>query len=152
MARDTFKTRLNFSDRTAFRQFVDGLGAYEGEYIVTGKPVKPIRSNNANAYYHAVTVEAFRMALKDRNRQHFTHDQCHEYLRDRFIEGELITNPEGEEIGRMPASSAVLNTSEFYNFVETCNEWIYDTFGWPVEEPGRYGVTRPEPTKEGCER
>lgn len=142
MASEPFKGRIQFKDRDAKRAFIQMVNGWNELKEVSAKNVRPVRSNNANAYYHAAVVEAFRKALAAQG-QHFTHDQCHEYLRDRFLVAEPITNAAGEHLGYMPASSAKLNTSEFYDYVLTCSEWVYDTFGWDVERPEDYGVSAP---------
>lgn len=118
-------------------------------YDIDISPRRLTRSNRANAYWHAVPVEMFREALAAQG-QHFTHDQCHEWLRDRFIDRVTPANPKtGEPMEPMPASSRVLDGPAFYDFVERVREWMEDSLGIVVPDPGDYGIKRAATTSQG---
>lgn len=126
--------------------FIGGLPE-DVPYEFSIKPRRLTRSNRANAYWHAVPVEMFRKALSGQG-QHFTHEQCHEWLRDRFVERPPLLHPRtGKPMPPMPASSRVLDGPTFYDFVERVREWMQDSLGIVVPDPDTYGLKQPTGAK-----
>lgn len=140
MGRPTIDIQKNFTDRLAKQDAYALIAQLEGPYHLKADPIDPKRSNQANAYYHAVPVRYFREFLAAQG-QHFTHDQCHEHLRDRFLYRPPIFDPTtGEIIDYMPSSSAKLRPAEFYTFVEDVRDWLKDTFNIDTPDPSTWGV------------
>lgn len=131
------------------RRLMAAIGALPADgkpYRFIGEPVRDIRSTRANAYYHACVVDEFRKFLREQG-QEFTHDDCHEFLKCKFLLQELINPATGEIVGRAPRSTASLDREEFGDFLERCIAWLADTFGVIVPEPGVYGIERPTGAK-----
>lgn len=148
MERPNIQRDVDLANANAKRELLAEIGRFTGLYEIKCKPVRLTRSSQANRYWHGVVVRSFREFMATQG-QHFTHDQCHAYLRDRFIERPPLIDPNtGEVIDYMPASSARLDSTEFFNFVESVRFWMEDQFGVVVPDPPARPEEGRQPTRQ----
>jgi hypothetical protein len=139
MARTSIETDLNLSDVLNKQLLMSNIAHMQGPYEIAIKPIDPKRSNQANRYWHKCVVQTFQRYMAAQG-QHFTHDQCHEYLRDRFAKREPIFDPAtGEVIDFMPAASSKMSKVEFGDLIEAASEWMRG-MNIVVPTPEQYGV------------
>ena len=93
----------------------DALKLYrEGEVEITVRP--PRRSTSANAYYWAVVVREVQRAMVDAGQIAPT-EAVHDWLKRRHLPGARTVEVFGESI-TLPASTAILDSTEFADYVE----------------------------------
>lgn len=139
MGRTTIETDLNLTDVLNRQLLMSNIAHMQGPYAISIKPIDPKRSNQANRYWHKCIVDTFRQYMAAQG-QHFTHDQCHEYLRDRFAHRPPIFDPAtGEVIDYMPASSSKMNKAQFGELIEAASEWM-QSLNIILPTPEQYGV------------
>jgi hypothetical protein len=135
MPRPEIARDVDLAALTAKRELQSEIGRLTGLYEVRIKPVKLTRSTQQNRYFHGCVVRQFQEFMRSQG-QIFSHDQCYQYLRDRFIPRPPILDIEtGEVIDYMPASTAALSPDEFTEFVEDVRNWLADTFNVNVPDP-----------------
>jgi|SRR5690242_5489704 len=97
-----------------------------GDYCITIKKNKPIRSLNANKYYHAtLNIIGAESGI--------THERLHEICKRKF-NAEIVQLPRGgaEIMGR---STADMDTKEFAAYVNQVKQWAIDEFNIVIPEP-----------------
>lgn len=106
----------------------------EGEYIVEIKKNRPVRSLNANKYYHAVLNIICTQSGQGTGDKKFDHDQLHEILKKKF-NGEVINFPKGgsEIVGK---STSDLDTKEFAVYMNRVKNWAREEFDIIIPEHG----------------
>ncbi len=142
MPRPAIKIRMIAMTLDAKRRLIQSIGALpiDGKpYDIDIKPVRVTRSNRANAFYWACVVESFNQFLRDQG-ESYTAEDCHEFLKCKFLLQTLVNHETGEVVARAPRSTASLTTEEFAEFLDRCIAWLAETFGVVVPEPGAYGV------------
>ena len=96
-----------------------------GDYLITIKKNRPIRSMSANKYYHVI------LNLIGIHTGH-THEQLHDICKKKF-NYEVINLPKsGSEIHGM--STANLDTKEFAAYVNRVKQWAMDEFNIIIPE------------------
>ncbi len=97
-----------------------------GEYLITIKKNRPVRSLNANKYYHMI------INMIGIETGH-THEQLHDICKKKF-NYEIVTLPKsGSEI--MGMSTSNLDTKEFAAYVNRVKQWAMDEFNIVIPEP-----------------
>lgn len=96
-----------------------------GDYLVTIKKNRPIRSLSANKYYHCI------LNILGAHTGH-THEQLHDICKKKF-NAEVINLPKsGSEI--RGKSTTNLDTKEFAAYVNRVKMWAMDEFGVIIPE------------------
>lgn len=97
----------------------------EGDYVVEIKRNRPIRSLNANKYYHYVlNVIAI-------NTGH-THAELHEAMKMKFNCAVIFFPKGGSQV--ISKTTSDLDTAEFQAYVNRVKQWAMDEFGIVIPE------------------
>lgn len=96
-----------------------------GEYVVTIKKNRAIRSLSQNKYYHAI----LKIIAIDTGHDH---EMLHEICKKKF-NGETISFPKGgmEIVGK---STSNLDTAEFTAYINRVKQWAIDEFDMVIPE------------------
>lgn len=124
------RSRRDFDRQIA--QMKDGL---EIELTVTRR--RATRSPHANAYYWGVVIKEFHDHCT-RQDMGYTENDLHEVLKAKFLPKRLaVCDSNGEIQGDfvMGGSTRSLNTNEFYEYVESCRQWLAE-LGINTDDPG----------------
>lgn len=103
-----------------------------GDYIITWKRNRPVRSTKANAYYRVV----LKMIAEETGH---TVEQLHDYCKAKFINNDAMPDdiPIHEQVAwRMlhGRSTKELDTKEFASLIIRVKEWARDMFGMNIPE------------------
>lgn len=112
------------------------LGAYlrsleKGNYVVTVKHNRPIRSLSANKYYHFILNEICIHSGQGTGDQNFDHAELHEILKKKF-NSRIVKLKSGSEI--VGQSTSDLDSKEFTDYVNKVTMWAKDEFGIIIPE------------------
>lgn len=92
------------------------------------------RSNQQNAYYWGVIVELIRLGINDMQGENFTKEDIHEFLKNKFLQGEEIVNKEGEVI--MIRKSTIDNTKTAQEeYHENCRRFAFEFLNIEIPLP-----------------
>lgn len=146
-SRERINLDVNLSDAASKRRLLTAIAPLQGMYALDLKPIRPTRSSQANRFYWSCVIGSFRDFLRAQG-QPFTSEDCHEFLKCKFLLQSLVNHDTGEIVGRAPRSTASLDTSDFTEYVDNCIVWLADTFGIVVPDPHSYGIEQPVGAKE----
>lgn len=99
--------------------------APQGKYTVTVSSNKPNRSNQQNRYYWGVCLALISEETGNEP------EHLHEYAKRRFLQPRFIT-VKGETI-KIPATTTLLNKSDFAEYIMKLEEWSGVQFPSPEE-------------------
>jgi len=92
------------------------------------------RSNQQNAYYWGVIVELIRLGINEMQGENFTKEDIHEFLKNKFLQGEEIVNKEGEVI--MIRKSTIDNTKTAQEeYHENCRLFAFEFLNIEIPLP-----------------
>lgn len=92
------------------------------------------RSNQQNAYYWGVIVELIRLGINEIQGENFTKEDIHEFLKNKFLQGEEIVNKEGEVI--MIRKSTIDNTKTAQEeYHENCRRLAFEFLNIEIPLP-----------------
>jgi len=121
-------------DSESHRQLGDELRKLkEGEFVVSVKKNRPVRSLSANKYYHAILNIICIHSGQGTGDQNFDHDELHEILKKKFNSRIVRFSKGGSEI--VGQSTSDLDTKEFASYVNQVKKWAKDEFGIGIPEP-----------------
>lgn len=105
----------------------------DGEYTVKVTKNKPIRSLQANGYYHVILNLIAIHTGQGTGDQNFDHEELHELFKKKF-NGKLKQLPKGgaEVIGK---TTKILDTKEFAIFVNRVKNYAREEWGIIIPEP-----------------
>lgn len=106
----------------------------EGRYVEIEIRPLPRRSSPQNAYYWSVVVGEIQAALQDLGHDVDT-DTTHELLKAKF-NAKTVCNADGEVIGDMPQSTALLNPTEFADYIDRIAAWAAQFLSLVIPPPG----------------
>jgi hypothetical protein len=138
MARPTIKLpSIDMTQADNKRRVIQSVGVLTGLYEVTIEPRRSTRSNQQNKWYWACLVRAFGEYMRDQDYDITSDDECHEFLKARFLATTVVNKTTGEVLGRRVKSTTELTTEQFSDYCERCRAWMADFFGIivPVPEP-----------------
>lgn len=120
------------SERQRLHDYIDKLAGKVCK--VTIERVQKRRSNQANAYYWGVVVQAFSQFLKDQG-EWYTDEEVHEMFKFKFLRRSVVNKKTGEVVSEITLSTSKLSTSEFAEYLDRCIVWLNDMFGIHVPSP-----------------
>lgn len=108
---------------------------FEGKEIqITFERKRKKRSNNQNAYYHAVIVPLIQLAFKEEWGERLTREEVHEFLKLRFNYVEKV-NKETGEILNLPKSTKQNTTVEQEEYHDDCRRFALEWFNVVIPLP-----------------
>lgn len=126
MATETIEVDLSErADRLILSSFVSSL---RGKQRVSAQSMRGGRTYQQNRYYFGVVVKAFEEFLREQG-QHFTKEECHNFLRYRFLRKSVCDLATGELLGETTPSTTSLQIDEFSEYIEKCIAYLGETFG-----------------------
>lgn len=141
MARPTIEGRYNLSlPEEQQRMHRDLARCREGIYEVEAKPVRNLRSNAQNRYFHGVLCKLLADFLNEQDYEVHDVDEAHRILAAKFLLKAVVKPDTGEIISRYVRSTASLNTLEFTQFIDRSRAWMQDFFNIYTPDPGEYGI------------
>lgn len=97
-----------------------------GEYVVTVKQNRQIRSLSANKYYHAIiNIIAIHTG--------HTHDQIHDICKHKF-NGDVVHLPKGGMV-IVAKTTSDLDTKEFASYINRVVQWAQEEFDIIIPSP-----------------
>lgn len=97
-----------------------------GEYVVQIKKNRPIRSMQANKYYHVI------LNIIAINTGH-SHDELHEICKLKF-NCHMVDLPKGDSV-LIGKTTTDLDSTEFAGYVNRVKQWAQDEWGIIIPEP-----------------
>ena len=111
------------------------LNKFEGKKVeITIKKARSKRSNQQNRYYHGCVIKIVRQGFKDLG-YIMSPEETHEFLKDKFLDYEIMANSEGVEIGRKFKSTTELTKTEFCEYVDKIAQWSAEILNVVIPEP-----------------
>ncbi len=127
---------VDMSNAVHAAAFLNELKRLRGMYRVDIKRFRQRRSDRQNRYYWPCFVQPFAGFLRDQG-ENVTADQCHEMLRHKFLCRSVTDHKTGEAL-EFTASTTLLDTAEFNDYLDRCAHWLADMFGIIVPDPAAY--------------
>lgn len=126
MATETIEVDLSDrGDRQILSCFISGL---RGKQRIKAESMRGGRTYQQNRYYFGVVVKAFEDFLREQG-QHFTKEECHNFLRLKFLRRSVCDPATGEVLGETTPSTTTLQIDEFNEYIERCTVWLGDAMG-----------------------
>ena len=130
--------KIEFDNQDLLRKHLTSLDGKDVEVLIRQvKVFNHTRSNNQNAYYWGVIVEACRSAISQEWGEGITREQAHDTLKEYCNFQELV---KGQKIIRITNSTADLTTDQFEAFTQRCREWMFNFFNVVVPLPNEMWV------------
>jgi hypothetical protein len=137
MAREKFKTFLNFDDVAVKRRLISFIGSRRGIHKVEIAPSRPTRSVRANAFYWAAIATPFAEFLSDQEPKLFSPEDAHDVLKRNLLPSRLVVNPvTGEVMAKLIGETRTMTTEEFADWIERCRAWLDEKCGLVTLDPG----------------
>lgn len=140
MARPTIEGRYNFDVQPERQRFDRDTARLSGPCEVTIKPVRNLRSNAQNRYWHGVVCRYLADYLSDQDYEVTTVADAHRILAFKFLTVDVINPKTGEVIAQRVRSTAELDTKEFTDLIDRSRAYLLDFFGIRTPDPNQYGV------------
>lgn len=118
------------------RQFIsDTIKTFEGkDVVITIEIRKKKRSNEQNAYYHAVIIPLCQDGFKNVFGEHFSATEVHDYLKSKFLFKELVNQNTGE-IERFSKSTTENSTIEMEIYHDQIRAFALEFLGVNIPLP-----------------
>lgn len=110
---------VDFSNADLKRRAIRHISGLQGLHWFELTRCRNQRSLEANGYYWSVVVPYVAMGLLEAWGEEKDSWETHEFLKDKFLSTPVINRKTGELKGKTVASSAALDTLEFYKYVES---------------------------------
>lgn len=113
------------------------LNQFEGKRIeLIIKKARSKRSDNQNRYYWGCVVKIVRQGLKDLG-YILSSEETHDFLKDKFLDYELMSNNHGEEIGKIYKSTTELTKTEFGEYIEQIQIFAAEILNVTIPDPNQ---------------
>lgn len=140
-AKFRYKADINPQGKVAkiygVRGFNQDLALFSGKsvYIEFGKWTKS-RSTAQNAYYHACCIPYVIDGLVDNGyeRHKLNAEVVHEYLKEKFLKTEIISEKTGDVI-TVTRSTSELSTTEFMDYIANIQRWAAEFLRMVIPDP-----------------
>jgi hypothetical protein len=119
-------------DRSKLLQSIAIMGDCKVKLIIEKLYKK--RSNNQNAYYWGVVIEAFCIGYFEMTGEMIEKKDAHDTLKEKFSFKEIVNVNTGE-ITKIIISTAEGDTMEFERYLEKCRDFILEWFNLVVPLP-----------------
>ncbi len=117
--------------------FKKAFESYEGKTIELSLKVwHKKRTNPQNSYYRGVVVKMITFAINHLGNEKYSEDIVHELLKDKFIQGECIKDPQTGKVVEHKTTTK-LSTVEFENYVEQCKRYAAEQFDLYIPDADR---------------
>jgi len=121
---------------------------FEGKAItITVELEKRKRSYLQNNYWWGVVIEIVYATFREFG-ERVSKADCHEMLKLKFLQGELVDPKTGELIGTFARSSATLSTVEFMDFIAQVQQWMAEQFGTIIPDPNESMIKWDKPKEK----
>jgi len=113
----------------------EAIKSFDGKNIViTIEKSKKKRSNNQNAFYHAVVIPIMKDAFKDAWGEYYSATEIHEALKAKYCFKEQINEATGEII-QIPISTTNFNTIEWEEYIDKIRAFAMEWFNVIIPMP-----------------
>ena len=111
------------------------LNSFEGQNVeIVIKKARSKRSLPQNAYYFSGVVPIVKQGLKDLG-YIMTLSETHEFLKDKFLQEEMIHPDTGEVIGKRTKSTTELSKMEMVEYIDSIIQFSAEILGVVIEPP-----------------
>lgn len=111
------------------------IAELEGKNVeITIKQARSKRSLPQNAYYHSCIVPIIRQGLKDLGYT-MTLSESHEFLKDKFLQDELVHPETSEFLGKRTKSTTELSKGEMVEYIDNIMDFSATILGIVIPPP-----------------
>lgn len=135
MPRPSLKTFIDLSNADDKRRLIAQIGAMSGLYEIDLSPRRETRSTQQNRWYFGCLVQSFVQYMNEQDYEITTPEECHEFLKARFLARTVTDKRTGKPLGRYVESTTRLTKAEFSDYCERCRTWLNEYFGIVVPDP-----------------
>ncbi len=117
------------------KHIADVIKIFEGANIIISiEKRKKKRSNNQNAFYHAVVIPIMMDAFKDAWGEYYSSVEVHEALKAKYCFKEQVNENTGE-ILQIPSSTTNLSTIEWEEYINKIRAFAFEWFNVTIPMP-----------------
>lgn len=127
---------IDFSVETDKAKLWKRLRLLKGKQSVEIKKWRKTRSLNQNSYMWAAVYPAIANGMAELWGESVTPEEAHLFCRSKFLDRPLIDRASGQEMGRIPGSTAILTTEAFAEYLNKCIKWAGEDLGIEIPQPG----------------
>lgn len=120
---------LNLSDASVKAGFVRRVQGLEGVYAVKIAKYRRRRSLQQNRFYWGAILPVICGGIAEAWGEPITADEAHLLLKQMFLSRPIVNKQTGEEMGRVPPSSASLNVDQFSEYIEKIAKFSAESLG-----------------------
>ena len=111
------------------------LNSFEGQNVeIVIKKARSKRSDSQNKFYHAGVVPIVKQGLKDLG-YIMTLAETHEFLKDKFLQEEMVHPETAEVIGKRTKSTTELSKMEMVEYIDSIIQFSAEILGVVIEPP-----------------
>lgn len=130
--RKVINGKLPSSISAEIKAFIE---ANEGRFVtITIARSKSKRSDPQNKFYHAGVVPIVKQGLKDLG-YIMTLAETHEFLKDKFLQEEMVHPETAEVIGKRTKSTTELSKMEMVEYIDSIIQFSAEILGVVIEPP-----------------
>lgn len=104
------------------------------------------RTSAQNRYYWGVCVSMIHAELQNLGNE-VSPETVHDFLKNRWLTPEPISNSDGEQIGNVLPSTTLLTRVQFMEYLEAIKAWAADTLNIYIPDPNEEWEDIAEPVK-----
>jgi hypothetical protein len=125
---------VNFADAVEKSAFVRKVQSLNGKFWVKITKYQRRRSLEQNAFYWGVVLPLVCGGIAEAWGEPIMVDEAHLLMKTMFLSRPIIDHRTGEQMGRVPPSSAKLNVQEFSNYIEQISQFAAASLGCVMPE------------------
>jgi len=134
---------IDMSNPKLNAEFRSAVAATRGLVHWVGTPVRPTRSNRANAYMWAAIITPLMHFLNAQNERKLDKDQTFLLLK-KMVLGEQTVHV-GRILETVPYRTSKMDSHTFWDFIDRSRIMLRNDIGLDTLDPGEYGVAMPDP-------
>lgn len=126
---------IDFDHAEQRKMFNGWVRSLHGPHKVKITKCRPTRTLPQNAWYWGCVLPAVAAGLEEAWGERLTAEDTHEYLKAKFNYRTIVNRETGEVLGKVPCSTATLNTADFGEYLDEIIQFAAEFLKVEIPQP-----------------